>query len=131
MAAKKELFWLGVGVINIDGKDYGAEMPLPVGSIDKAGLKKMIGDGRIGEKISAVVVDGRDNQIADLKAELAEVTIGAKKTIKGLEKDLEKAGSGDCENCKEKGLRIVELDSEVERLTAELEEATKPAEDKK
>ena len=128
--AKKELFWLGVGVINIDGKDYGAEMPLPVGSIDKGNLKKMIGDGRIGEKISTVVVDGRDNKIAELEADLAEITIGAKKTIKGLEKELKKADSGKCENCNDKDLRIVELDSEVKRISGENTGLTVDAEEK-
>ena len=89
--AKNSLFWLGDGVININGKDYGAEMPLPVDEINTDDLKKMKADGRIGAKIAPVVV------------ECAECA-GHKSTIKG------------------KDILIVELESEVERLTGEIKE---------
>lgn len=54
MAKKEELFWTGEGVKCIDGKDYGAGMPLPVDKIDPADLKKMKKDGRIGVKIAPI-----------------------------------------------------------------------------
>ena len=100
MAKKKVLFWLGEGVININGKDYGAEMPLPVDELDPEALEKMLKDGRVGEKIAPV-------------AAFCEGCAGQEKTINGL------------------NILIVELESEVERLTGELEEATKPAKTEK
>ena len=164
MAKEKKLYWLGKGLVKVDGKLYGKGSDhgraFPTAKVDAKRLAQWVKDGRASNKpfeddaggstafeqlqskvrdLSAklVAINGEKeadikpytDKIAELEAELAEVTIGAKKTIKDLEKDLKKAGSGECENCKEKVLRIVELGSEVERLTAELEEATKPADD--
>ena len=80
--AKDNLYWIAPGVVSIDGKDYGAEMPLPVDKIDKDVLKRMIKSGKVGKLISAVklfcedcashknTIKARDILIAELESEV-------------------------------------------------------------
>jgi hypothetical protein len=77
--AKNELFWTAGGVVQVDGKDYGINDALPVDKIDKDKLDRWKKDKKVGEKIAPVVKDGRDNQIAELKAELKEVKAEVKR----------------------------------------------------
>ena len=120
MAAKKTYYWRGPGEL----LECKPGEKLPVSKMDKKQLAKMIADGRIQETAFAVSDD--TGVVAELKATV--------KTLSEKIVELNKRQGGDgyvCEDCNEKDLRIVELDSEVERLTAELEEATKPEGDKK
>ena len=143
--AKKELFWLGIGVININGTDYGAEMPIPTKEINDADLKKMIADGRVGEKIAPVTdvaaaavvtlqekVAGLDVELAKAVQEIAELQTqvesdGSK--IVELEADLAKDSAK--KDLKEANKTIKERDEQIVKLEADLEEATKPAETEK
>lgn len=74
MAKKEELFWLGAGVIRIQGKHYGAGKPLPVDKLDKGVLARLIKKGKIGEIKQIVKVDpGKKLNAANAKiAELEE-----------------------------------------------------------
>ena len=120
MAAKKTYYWRGPG--ELLGCQPGEE--IPVSKMDKTQLAKMKADGRIQETAFAIADD--TGVVAELKANV--------KTLSEKIVELNKVPGGDgyvCEDCKEKDLRIVELDSEVKRLTGELDEATKPAGDKK
>jgi hypothetical protein len=97
--AKDSKFWLGVGVIMIDGKEYGAEMPLPVDKLDPADLKKMEKDGRIGVKIAPVDVEcaecvshkntiqAKDVLIVELNSEVERLKDEAKSAKKTEKKD--------------------------------------------
>lgn len=66
---KNVLFWLGAGVVQIDGKEYGADEPLPISQIPKATLDRWMKSGKVGGKIKAV---GPDAVFKNLQAELAE-----------------------------------------------------------
>lgn len=98
MAAKDEMFWLGAGVVQIDGKEYGADMPLPTSKIDKARLKRWVDSGKVGGKLKVGGVDVDAvlaNLQGDLKEERQKVTDLGKQAeadqekITGLEKQVE------------------------------------------
>ena len=102
--AKMEQFWMGKGVIMIDGKEFGAGISLPVDKMDKDVLKNQIAKGNIGEKIAPVEA----NDLATVNANLASQLEEAMKANADLTEELEDS-----------------LKANVD-LTKELEEATKP-----
>ena len=106
-------FWLAPGVVQVDGKDYGIDKPLPVDKIDKKLLAKWIKAGKVGEKIKAVVND-EVTQLKELVATQAEKIV-----------ELE---GGDCEACAESAEKITELEEKVVELEAQVEALTEPKE---
>lgn len=70
----QRLFWLGRGVIEIDGKDYGNGKEIPAENIQKEKLKKLMDDGKIGALPERVeVIDNAKVEVNKLKTELAEI----------------------------------------------------------
>lgn len=67
---KNVLFWLGAGVVQIDGKEYGADEPLPISKIPKPKLDRWLESGKVGGKIQAV---GPDAVFKNMQEELAEL----------------------------------------------------------
>ena len=88
--AKDNLYWIAPGVVSIDGKDYGAEMPLPVDKIDKDVLERMIKSGKVGKLIAAVkpfcedcashknTIKAKDILIAELESEVERLKAAKK-----------------------------------------------------
>ena len=101
--AKKEIqqYWLGRGVIHINGKEYGAGDPLPVDKMDKKTLENQKKKGNIGEKIAPVGANDLETVNANLVEQLEEA---------------QKANA--------------DLTKQLEEVTEQLEEATKPPKDK-
>lgn len=114
MAKRAALYWLGEGVKTIDGQDYGEGVPLPINKITDDDLKKMIKDGRIGEKI------GKVESVSD-KA----LTVLQDK-IKSLESEVFDLKSKDCDKCEEFASKLAASDEKIEQLEADLAEATEP-----
>ena len=85
--AKQTQFWLGKGVIIIDGKEYGQGVPLPVDEMDKATLANQKKKGNIGEKIAPVKANDLETVNANLVSQLEE----AKTANVDLAKELEDA----------------------------------------
>lgn len=126
-------YWLGelvgskrVGGIKVDGKLYAIGEPFPA---DKVDAKKLAGFKKAGSIGSApfpvadsVAEDAKGKEITTLRGRVAELMGKAKTdgdTIAGFQLGIEEAGGV----TKEKELRIIELESEVTRLTGELKEA--------
>ena len=105
---KAAQFWLGRGVISIDGKEYGQGVPIPVDKMDKATLKNQIAKGNIGEKIRPVEANDLETVNANLVGELEE----SQKANADLTKQLEESQKANAD------------------LTKQLDEATKPPGDK-
>ncbi len=101
MAAKDEMFWLGAGVVQIDGKEYGADMPLPVSKVDKDTLKRWKDSGKVGGKLKAGGVDV-DAVLANLQGDLKEARDVISAQVKQADADQEK---------------ISDLEKQVEDLT--------------
>jgi vacuolar-type H+-ATPase subunit I/STV1 len=114
MAKRAALYWLGEGVKTIDGQDYGEGVPLPVNKITDDDLKKMIKDGRIGEKIGKVESAG-DKALTVLQDK-----------IKSLESEVSDLKSKDRDKCEEFASKLAASDEKIEQLEADLAEATKP-----
>jgi predicted RNase H-like nuclease (RuvC/YqgF family) len=106
--AKNDLFWIAPGVVNVDGKEYGADDALPVGSIDKKILARWKKEKKVGAKIAPVAVGDKD------------LLDNANEKIKELEDKIDELES----DVKEKAALI-------EKLEEDLTEATKPAGDGK
>ena len=68
--AKDEMYWLGAGVVQIGGKEYGADEPLPVSKIHKDTLDRWVASGKVGGKVQA---GGSDAVLKNLQEELAEL----------------------------------------------------------
>jgi hypothetical protein len=72
MARKDELFWMGAGVVQIGGKEYGTDDPLPVDKIPKAQLDKWLESGKVRGKVMVGAV-GMEKILANAQARIAEL----------------------------------------------------------
>jgi hypothetical protein len=96
--AKDNLYWIAPGVVSIDGKDYGAEMPLPVDKLGKDVLKRLVKSGKVGKLIAAAkafceecaglknTIKARDILVAELESEVER--------LKAVKKE-KKSGKGE------------------------------------
>lgn len=98
MAEKKELYWIGPGVVKHAGKSYGGDIPLPA-DLPESFLNANLKLGNIGEKMKTSEIIGKDaseeiknlrtsnekleKAVAELKQEIAD----KEKVIEELSKD--------------------------------------------
>lgn len=120
MAKKDAYFWRGKGDLKID-KPYVPGSKIPHEKMDKGTFDKMVKDGRIQKTAFDVVesslTDDLEKQVKDLSEKLVECN--------------KRSGGDNCKGCNAAAEKIAGLETEIKRLTGELEEATKPADKKK
>jgi len=117
-------YWIGKGVVRVDGTSYGYGEALPVDKISKETLARWQADGLVGSApIAAVKGDAKaEARIKELEAE-----ISALKNEKGKRK-------GACKDCAKKDKAIEEQakiaadhKARIAELEGLLEAATMPA----
>ncbi|MEE9499592.1 MAG: hypothetical protein V3V24_09665 [Nitrospinaceae bacterium] len=120
---KDELFWMGAGVVQIGGKEYGADDPLPTDKIPKAQLDKWLESGKVRGMVKAggvgveAILSNAQARVAELEKQLAD-SDAAK--VAALDKcaELEKESGED-------KARIAELEKQIETLTAPMKDGDK------
>ncbi|MEE8206911.1 MAG: hypothetical protein V3T82_08170 [Nitrospinaceae bacterium] len=140
MSSKDAYFWMGAGVVQIDGKDYGGDDPLPVSKITTDQLKRWKDSGKIGTRVTETGVG--------LEAVVKNATIrisALEETVAGKDARISELEQSDRTSVLEdeagvKDARIVELEKEVadkdvllsskddqiKNLGTQIEELTKP-----
>ena len=102
---------MGAGVVQIGGKEYGADVPLPVDKIPKAQLDRWLESGKVRGKVMTggvgveAILTNAQARIADLEKDAADSNTAK---VAALDKvaELEKQAGED-------QARIAELEKEV------------------
>jgi hypothetical protein len=131
MAKVKKLYWTGKGLVKVGGKLYGKGSPngraFPVDKVDDSKLKQWKKDGLCSNKpfedddtLSSVAA--LESKVKELSVLLVEANNSGDDKLKDKIAELEaKAAELEADNEEKAAL--------IDQLKADLEEATKPAED--
>jgi multidrug resistance efflux pump len=125
MAKVKKLYWTGKGQVKVDGKLYGKGSDngraFPVDKVDSERLKQWKKNGLCSEKPfdddeTLTTIEQLEAKVKDLSVQLVEANKGS-----GDKKLEEKVAALEADNEEKAAL--------IDQLKADLEEATKPADD--
>lgn len=139
MAKTEAYFWMGAGVVQINGKDYGGNDPLPTSKIPSETLKRWKDSGKIGTKITeegvglevivknaSVRISELEGIVADRDARILELEQSDRSSVLEQEAATKDARITDLEkDVADKDVLLSSKDDQIKNLGKQIEELTK------